>query len=54
MNFRKKNGCRRKCKRTGAVLFIGEMIFREVQMRKKNLEVPSIDYKKAYDMVPHS
>ena len=23
-------------------------------MRKKNLEVPSIDYKKAYDMVPHS
>ena len=30
------------------------MILREVQIRKKNLAVTWIDYKKAYDMVPHS
>ena len=30
------------------------MILREAQIRKKNLAVAWIDYKKAYDMVPHS
>ena len=30
------------------------MILREVQMRKKNLAVTWIDFKKAYDMAPHS
>ena len=46
--------CRRKCKGTGDLLFIDKMILREVRMRKKNLAVAWIDYKKAYDMVPHS
>ena len=27
---------------------------REVKMRKQNLSMAWIDYKKAYDMVPHS
>ena len=49
-----RKGCRRKCKRTGDLLFIDKMILREVRMRKKNLAVAWIDYKKAYDMVPHS
>ena len=49
-----QNRCRRKCKGTGDLLFIGKMIFREVRMRQKNLAVASIDYKKANDMVPHS
>ena len=49
-----KKGCRRKCKVTGDLLFINKMILQEVQMRKKNLAVPWTDYKKAYDMVPHS
>ena len=49
-----QNRCRRKCKGTGDLLFIGKMIFREVRMRQKNLAVASIDYKKTYDMVPHS
>ena len=48
-----QNGCRRKCKGTSDLLFIGKLIFREVRMKKKNLEVAFIDYK-AYDMVPHS
>ena len=30
------------------------MIMREVKMRKRNLSMAWIDYKKAYDMVPHS
>ena len=50
----KQKGCRRKSKDTGDLLFIDKMILWEVQMRKKNLAVGCIDYKKAYDMVPHS
>ena len=34
--------------------FINKMIMREVKMRKRNLSMAWIDYKKAYDMVPHS
>ena len=48
-----QKGCRGKCKGTGDLLFIDKMILREVRMRKKNLGVAWIDYKKAY-MVPHS
>ena len=48
-----QKGCRRKCKGTGDLLFIDKMILREVRMRKKNLAVAWIDYKKAYDMVAH-
>ena len=44
-------GCRRKCKGTSDLLFMDKMILREVRMRKKNLAW--IDYKKAYDWVPH-
>ena len=36
------------------LLFINKMILKEVRMRKKNLAVAWIDYKKAYDMVPYS
>ena len=49
-----QKGCRRKSKRTDDLLFIDKMILREVRMRKKNLVVAWIGYKKAYDMVPHS
>ena len=45
---------RQKYKRTGNLLLISKMIFREVRMRKKNLGVVWTDYKKAYDMVSHS
>ena len=31
-----------------------KMIMREVKMRKRNLSKAWIDYKKTYDMVPHS
>ena len=49
-----RKGCRRKCKGTADLLFIDKIILREVQMRKKNLAVAWIDYKKAHGMVPQS
>ena len=49
-----QKGCRRLFKRTGDLLLIDKMILRKVRMRKKNLAVKWIDYKKAYDMVSHS
>ena len=45
---------RGKFKGTDDLLFIGKIILWEVPMRKKNLAVALIDYKKAYDMAPHS
>ena len=36
------------------LLFIDKVIMGEVKMRKRNLSVVWIDYKKAFDMVPHS
>ena len=35
-------------------MFIDKMILRQVRMRNKNLAVAWINYKKAYDMSPHS
>ena len=35
-------------------MFIHKMILRERRIRNKNIAVTWIDYKKAYDMVPHS
>ena len=45
-----QKGCRRKCKGTGDLFFIDKMILWEVRMRKKNLAVARINYKKAYNM----
>ena len=49
-----QTGCRRKSRGTNGLLFIDKMIMREVKMRKRNLSMAWIDYKKAYDMLPHS
>ena len=35
-------------------LFINKMTLKESKTRKKNLAMGWIDYKKAYDMIPHS
>ena len=50
----KQNGCNRKSRGTNDLLFIDKMIMRDVNMRKRTLSMTWIDYKKAYDMVPHS
>ena len=49
-----QKGCRRKSKATNDRLFIDKMIMKEFKMRKRNLSMAWIDYKKAYDMVPLS
>ena len=49
-----QKGCKRDYKGAVDLLFICKMIFQEVQMRKKNLSVASIDHTKAYDVVPQS
>ena len=50
-----QKGCRRKSRGKNDLLFIDKMmIIRVVKMRKRNPSMSWIDYKKAYDMVPHS
>ena len=49
-----QKGCRRKSKGTGDQLYIDQMLLQEVNRRKKNLAMGWIDYRKAYDIVPHS
>ena len=50
----KQKGCRKRSRRTNDLLDIDRAVIREVKSRKKNLAMAWIDYKKAYDMVPHS
>ena len=49
-----QKGCRKKSRGTNDLLYIDRAVIREVKSRKKNLAMAWIDYKKAYDMVPHS
>ena len=49
-----QKGCRRKTRGTADQLFIDRMILREVKMGKKNLPMGWVNYRKAFDMVPHS
>ena len=46
--------CRRKSKGTGDQLYIDKIILREVKVKKKNLAMIWIDYRKAFDMMPHA
>ena len=36
------------------LLFIGKKILREVKAKRKNIAMAWIEYRKAFDMVPHS
>ena len=49
-----QKGCRKRTKGTGDLLFIDKMILKEVKNRKKNSAMCWIDYRKAYDLIPHS
>ena len=48
-----QEGYRKKSRVTNDLLYIDRAVIREVKSRKKNLAIAWIDYKKAYDMVPH-
>ena len=46
--------CRKGSRGTNDLLYIDRAVIKEVKSRNKNLAMAWIDYKKAYDMVPHS
>ena len=46
--------CRKRSRGTKDQLLIDKMITSDARKHKKNLSMSWIDYKKAYDMVPHS
>ena len=49
-----QKGSRKKSRGTHDQLFIDKRIMKEVKERKKNVAMAWVDYKKAYDMIPHS
>ena len=46
--------CRKVSRRTNDLLYIDRAVIKDVKSRNNNLAMTWIDYKKAYDMVPHS
>ena len=46
--------CRRKSRGTKDQLLIDKMVLADCKRKHKNLAMAWVDYKKAYDMVPHS
>ena len=48
-----QKGCKKKSRRTKDQFLIDKTILRDCRKRHTNLEITWIDYKKAYDMVPH-
>ena len=49
-----QKGCRKGSRGTNDLLYIDRAEIKEVKSRNKNLAMAWIDYKNAYDMVPHS
>ena len=48
-----QKGCRKGSRGTNDLLYIDQAVIKEVKSGDKNLAMVCIDYKKAYDMVPH-
>ena len=49
-----QKGCRKRSRGTKDQLLIDKTVLRDCKKRKTNLAMAWIDYKKAFDMVPHS
>ena len=49
-----QKGCRKGSRGTNDLPYIDRAVIKDVKSRNKNLAMALIDYKKAYDMVPHS
>ena len=49
-----QKGCRRKCRGTKDQLLIDKIVMMNSKRRKTNLSMAWIDYKKAFNMIPHS
>ena len=48
-----QKGCKKGSRGTNDLFYIDRAVIKEVKSRNKNLAMAWIDYKKAYDMVPH-
>ena len=51
---KEQKGCRRKSRGTKDQLLIDKMILQDCKKGHKNLAMAWVDYRKAYDLVPHS
>ena len=49
-----QKGCRRNSRGTKDQLLIDNMVIRNCKRRKTGLGITWVDYRKAYDMIPHS
>ena len=49
-----QKGCRKRSRGTGDLLYIDRIILREAKQRKRSLVMGWINYRKAFDMIPHS
>ena len=49
-----QKGCRRRSRGTKDQLLVDKAILKDCKRRPTNLDMAWIDYRKAYDMVPHS
>ena len=49
-----QKGYKKGSRGTNNLLYIDRAVIKEVKSRNKNLAMTGIDYKKAYDTVPHS
>ena len=49
-----QKGCRKGSRETNDLLYIDRAVIKEVKSRNKNFAMAWINYKKTYDMVPHS
>ena len=50
----KQKGCWKRSRGTNNLLYIDRAVIRQVKSSKKNLAMTWIDYKKTYDILPHS
>ncbi|XP_044766299.1 uncharacterized protein LOC123322418 [Coccinella septempunctata] len=51
---REQNGCRKDAKGCKELLIIDTIITKQAKKKQRNLSMAWIDYKKAYDSIPHS
>ena len=49
-----QKGCRKGSRGTNDLLYIDRAVIKEVKCRNKNFAMAWIDYRKAYEIVPHS
>ena len=49
-----QKGCKRGSRGRNDLLYIDKKVLKEVKQRRKNIAMAWLDYRKAYDLIPHS